>query len=197
MEWPAGIVSPVAWLVIQEAAAGRTYELIAKGLGVNQIDLDEMAQEITGQVEGTAGDKWANAILVVKSVSNLNLHTAATGWDAIEAQAVNRIGEALNRLGDTLDPMKALEIAQVANKAVRRHNGEGHGNRTSIHVGTPGGTDMDLEIKSGHLGSVRLSLSARVRAQLETPRVIDGEVNREKKDMLSLTETRQLVENGR
>jgi hypothetical protein len=90
--------------------------------------------------------------------------------------------------------MKALEIAQAANKAVRRHAGEGMGSRTNIRVGNGNGADLDLEIKSGNLGSVRLSLSPRVRAQLETPRTIEGDViQKEDKQMLSLDETRGLA----
>jgi len=194
MGWPAGSVSGIAWLVIQELSRHRPVEKVADGLDVEIEDLDDMIREITGEPEGHKGTSWQNAVIVVRSVEMMNHNTMATGWDAIEAMALNRLGDSLNAIGDKLDPMKALEIAQAANKAQRRHLGEGNrGASVSVRTGANGELSADVELPAGNLGSIRLSLSQRVRDQLGEAKTIDAKPNAERR-MLSIEDTRSLLD---
>lgn len=188
-------IEPIAWLVIQELAYGKEPADIAKGLGISEEDLNGLAIATTDESEGLAGQLWNALVVLCRATTNMNLNTVAVGWDSLEAMAVHRLAELIQAGGATMSPKDALAIANAANKATRRHNGEGQ-SRTSLTVmnrSGNGGGDMSLELKGGHLGSIKLSLSTRIQQQLATPRVIDGESRAVDRRMLSLDETREVV----
>jgi hypothetical protein len=51
---------------------------------------------------------------------------------------------------------------------------------------------MAFEVQGGNLGSIRMSLSTRVQAQLEQPRVIDAEPKQADRRMLTIEEIRNV-----
>lgn len=197
LDWEPGRVDPVSWLVIQEFANDVSPETIAKNLRIELSELREMAEAVTQETGGYESTAWKNAVLVVKATMTMNHQMIATGWDGIEALAIQRLGRFMQENGASMTVKDALEIAQVANKANRRHLGEGGRGGVSLSVkqgGAGNPSDLDLELKSGNLGSIRMSLSHRVQAQLANPRIIDVEGHRVDREMLSLDETRKLVD---
>ncbi len=195
MEWSPGTVDPIGFLILSECAQGVKVKDIASGLGIEIEDLESLAETIAGQ-GGTESQNWKNAVMILKASVVMNQQTITGGWDGIEAMAVQRLGQFMNAQGSNLSVKDALEIAQVANKANRRHLGEGVRGGTNITVrqGGGGNSDLDMELRSGNLGSIRMSLSQRVQAQLATPRTIDQETRESNREMLSLTDTRNLVD---
>lgn len=192
-----GSVNPFAFLVMQEMAQGRSLGTIAAGLDISESDLDDLCDSVTGGPDGTKNELWRNGVAFLKSTLIGNQQTIAQGWDALESMTVEVLAKKVQDAGALLPTKDALAIATIANKAVRRHAGEGQGARVNVGISRPTGMgeeDMSLELRSGNLGSIRISLSSRVRAQLEKP-VIEGSVNRvEVREMLDLEATRQLVQ---
>lgn len=193
---------PVAWLVIQEEAAGVTRAMIAKTLNVTIEALDELRDAITGKEGEESVTTWQQGIVALKTAEMLNTRQIGTGWDAIEAMAVNKLANQLTNMKTDGDPDMMLKIAAAANKATRRHKGEGQGQRVGIQVNANvANGDANVELQGGHLGSIRLNLSPRIQAQLGNPsRVIDvtpRQVNGESSlnlQMLKLGETRNLAD---
>lgn len=199
----AEAVGPVAWLTIQEEASGVTRKQIAKNLGVEETDLIALRDSVTGVENESSEEIWQRGVLTVKTAMLVNTTQVATGWDAVEAIAVDKLAKSLNDMKTSGDPMKMLAIATQANKALRRRNGEGPGqsgrNSTNIQVNNMNG-NAELELQSGNLGTLRLNLSPKVQAQLTNPdRVIDGVVRKQTPaatgdlKMLGLRDTRSLV----
>lgn len=192
-------MSAIAFLVMQEQAQGRSLRSVAEGLDVSESDIDELADSITEGEGGTKNELWRNGVAYIRSTLIGNQQIMARTWDSLEAMTLETLASKVQSAGAALSTKDALAIAQVANKALRRHNGEGQSrNQTNVSiVNRPTGMgeeDMSLELRSGHMGSIRLSLSSRVRAQLERPVVIEGEVKRaEEREMLDLDSTRKLV----
>jgi hypothetical protein len=192
-------MNPVAFLVMQEMAQGRSTRTVALGLDVSESDLDALCDSVTGDEGGTKGPTWQNGIAYLKSMLIGNQQTIAQGWDALEAMTLDSLARKVQDAGMSLKVSEAVSIAQVANKAIRRHSGEGGGGpRTQVNINRGNGfaeEDMSLELRSGNLGSIRLSLSTRVRAQLEQPKTIEVEARQSagNREMLDLEETRKLV----
>lgn len=195
-----GAMNPVAFLVMQEMAQGRSVKTVALGLDVSESDLDTLCDSVTGDTGGTLGGTWQNGVAYLKSMLIGNAQTIAQGWDALEAMTLDSLARKVQEAGQNLPTKDAVAIAQIANKAIRRHSGEGGGGpRTNINVNRGSGfgeEDMSLELRSGNLGSIRLSLSTRVRAQLEQPKTIEVETRQTAgaREMLDLEATRKLVD---
>lgn len=191
----AGSIEPIAFLVIQELAKGLSAEDIAKGLGVSEEELNGIASATVADSKGLVAEQWLACVTLVRATEAMNQNTVEAGWDALEAMAVNRLADLVHSSGSTMNVKDAVAIANMANKATRRGRGEGKAGNTSISVMNRqqpgGGSDMSLELKGGHIGSIRLSLSARIQEQLTTPRTIEGRVTDRK--MLSLDEAREVV----
>jgi len=172
---PGGAIDSFAFLVMQEMAKGVEVERIAKELQVDESELDLLADSVTGGPNGLKHDLWKAGVVTIRSINLANQHVMGQGWDALEAMAVNRLAQAVQDSGERLSLKDAASIAQLANKAVRRGNGEGPRN-PGLMTRPPsgGGEEMTLNIQGGNLGSIRLSLSARVQSQLEQPRTVDA-----------------------
>ncbi len=190
----AGSFSPIAWLVIQEFARGRTTKDIAESLGVSAEELDSLRDDTT-HLEGEESiELWQKGVMTLQTVARLNQITVENTWDAVEAMAVGKLATELQNMKSNGDPMQMLTIAEKANKAIRRGRGEGHTGGVKIDV-RPGSGDVTL--RSGELGMIRLNLSPAVKEQLSrTTRVIDVSPNRPKvlanAKMLDLSETRKI-----
>jgi hypothetical protein len=193
LEIPKGSFSPVAWLVLQEMAAGTPTGTIAKSLGIEPDDLISLRDSTTGKEGEESQDLWLQGILTLKTAARLNQNTVHTGWDAIEAIALQKAHGALMATQSNGDLDQMMRIAATANKAARRSQGEGmKQGGTNINVNPNTG---DIELQSGDLGFIRLRVSPAVSAQLQNPdRVIDGKVNRpsvlKNMEMVSLDDIR-------
>lgn len=188
-------IDSFAFLVMQEQAKGVETRLIAKGLEVDESELDLLADSVTGGPGGLQHELWKQGVILIRSITLANQQAIGTGWDALEAMAVNRLARVVQEAGDRLSTKDAVAIAAMANKAVRRGNGEGAPPRASLSIHNPnrGGDGMTLELTGGNLGSIRMSLTQRVQEQLEQPRIINAEPKEgEGRRMLTLEETRNV-----
>lgn len=198
----SGGLGSVGWLVIQEEAQGVSRSMIAKNLKCEESDIIMLIESITGLEGDSALDQWKQGVTAVLTANRMNAMNVGSGWDAVEAMAVDRLGRALSSMKTFGDPDQMLRIAAQANKAIRRRDGEGQGGgRTTVQVNA-GGDGMNLELQSGHLGTLRLNLSPRVQAQLSNPnRVIEAKVvgsqdttpKKQNLEMLGIAETRKLA----
>lgn len=191
---PAGAIDSFAWLLMNEMAKGVTPQAVAKVLEVDVAELDLLADSVTGGDTGINHDTWKACVITIRSISLANNQVIGQGWDALEAMAVNRIANLVSDASDRLSIKDAVAIAALANKAVRRDAGEGNrgGANLSIHARPGGGGEMAFEVQGGNLGSIRMSLSTRVQAQLEQPRVIDAEPKQADRRMLTIEEIRNV-----
>lgn len=176
---PKGAFSPIAWMVIQEMAAGTQTKVIAATLGIEEEELIGLRDATTGKEGEESKDCWLQGILTLKTAARLNQQTLHGGWDAIEAIAIQKAHATLMNTASNGDLDQMMRIAEKANKATRRSQGEGQrSGGTSIRVNGATG-DIEAELASGDLGFIRLRVSPAVAAQLQSPeRVIDGKVNR-------------------
>lgn len=200
MEWEEGRLTTVSWLLIQEMAKGVRIEVVAEGMGVGLEDMIALVEHVTQEEGEKALGAWGNAVVALRAAIVSNANQVSYGWDSIEAIAVEKLGRSLSEMKSNGDPLKMLTIAEKANKAIRRGRGEGNSHSTTIQVGGSDRGGVDVELKSGHLGTVmRLSLSPRIQAQLGDPsRVIDSVANKATSgqlplSMLGLKETRELA----
>lgn len=190
---PAGSIDSFGFLLMQELAKGVSAAQVAKELQVEEANLDELADSITGDTKGLAGDLWKACVVTIRSISLANHQAIGRGWDALEAMAVDRLARVIQDSGVGLTVKDAVAIASLANKAVRRQAGEGGARGISIHTPPGQGADMAFEVNGGHLGSIRMSLSTRVQAQLEQPKVINGETkSQDDRRMLTIEEIRSV-----
>lgn len=193
----------MAWALIQEEAAGTSRKEIAQGLGVGESELDGLRDLVTGKEGEESEAIWQQGIIALRVSRMMSDGTLNGGWDAIEAMAVEKLGRALKDMRGNGSPADMLAIATQANKAIRRRRGEGAGRGmgTGVQIGIGGlnqGQGVDMTLKSGELGVLKLSLSPALQQQLAN-RTIDvtptkpagGALNLE---MLKLSETRELVE---
>ena len=193
---PGGSIDSFGFLVMVEMAKGVPVTLIAKGLDCDQAALDALADSITGGPGGIGADLWKACVVTIRSINLANHQSIGAGWDALEAMAVNRLAQFVSDAGANLSPKDAVAIASMANKAVRRQAGEGGAGRTSVSIHAPmgQGAEMAFEVEGGNLGSIRMSLTPRVRAQLEQPKVIEGKANEaDDRRMLTIDEVRNVA----
>lgn len=181
---PAERMTPVAWLLIQEEANGVGRLEFAKSLSVTLQDLENLIMLTVGVLDRynlcespdekdtlriEAEGLWAQGVVAIKTAVRLTQGKIATGWDYIEAQALEKLSRSLSTTS-SMDPELALQIAAGANKAIRRNKGEGSrapAGGTNVNVG--------LQLKTGDLGVMQLNLSPAVREQMTNPsRMIDS-----------------------
>lgn len=181
--------TPVAWLMIQEEAAGAKRRELAESLGVTVAELKELQDQTTGKIGEESDAIWQVGIITLRTAARLTGLQVSKGWDAVESLATRKLYDALEAMGDRYgDPDDMLRIAAAANKAVRRERGEGG---RPIH-----NTQNNINLPSGDLGILRLNLSPVMKAQMEkSPITIDGKskAGPQRMEMLRLSETRQLI----
>jgi hypothetical protein len=188
----AGTISPVAWLVLQEEADGVSIEVIAERLRVDISDIETLRDRTTGLEGDDSKALWQTGIIGLRTVAIVNQQNLATGWDAIEAMAVDKAARTLSAMRGPGDLERMMALAAMANKAIRRSKGEGEKKTGSVSI----------ELNSGKLGMIRLNLSPAIQQQLSSPtRVIDAvrgkDYNTQGKqtnlEMLNLRDTRALA----
>lgn len=191
-----GSLVPIAWMILQEMAAGREVEHVAAAIRANESEINDLIDSCTGTVGDASRNLWQDAITLIRSVKIANAQKIEAGWDSLEAMTVHALSTKVKAMGPALGVKDALAIASIANKAVRRDRGEGASRPNGAAGNRGGGGDirMGIELNSGHIGSIRMTLSARVQQQLSTPRVIDQEVNGGTRAMLTMDATRKLLE---
>ena len=200
MDWEEGKLGAVGWLVIQEMAQGVSLESVSRGLGVDVETLVALVEGVTGKEGDAAIQEWNNAVVALKAALMANAQQVSHGWDSVEAMAVEKLGRSLSEMKTNGDPMKMLAIATQANKAIRRSTGEGQGSSVRIGVNAGKEAEMAIELKAGALGSMRLSLSPRIQAQLGDPnRIIEAvavkrDAGKLPLTMIGLKETRQVAD---
>lgn len=194
---PGGSIDSFGFLVMVEMAKGIQVTAIAKGLEADVAAIDALADSITGGPGGIGHDLWKACVVTIRSINLANHQSIGAGWDALEAMAVNRLAQFVDDAGPNLSPKDAVAIASMANKAVRRQAGEGGGagrSGVSIHAQMGQGAEMAFEVEGGNLGSIRMSLTPRVRAQLEQPRTIEGKANdADDRRMMTIDEVRNVA----
>lgn len=189
----AGGLGPIAWLVIQEEANNVPRERLAKALGVTVEDISEMILQVTGaETQEIAESTWMRGIVSIKTADLLTQTAISRGWDTVEAAAIQKLNNALEKMTGDGDAEQMLRIAATANKAMRRKAGE-----TPAAERGPNTTQIDVgvSLQSGGLGSIRLNLSPRIQEQM-SKRTIDvtpGKSTLGNLNMLNMTETRDLI----
>lgn len=199
MGLPVGAVSPLAWMVLKQEAAGAHLAILAAELGVSHDDLLAL-KDATTQLKGDDSETvWQRGVVALKTAAIMNANVGQT-WDAVESMAVEKLANGLSAMKGNGNAAEMLAIATAANKAARRNRGESSGSpRTSTHIHVPGGSGGEVELSSGNLGRIHLRLAPAIQAQLSNPaRVIDhvskqpaGKIN--EFQMLGLNDTRKLV----
>ena len=196
--WP-----PIAWVLIQAEAAGQTKEQLAQQLGV---EVENVLELIKGLIQGAESESqafalWDVGVVALRSTFVTANQVLATTWDQVEAMAIEKLAIAIQNVNPAgADPLKLMQIASTANKAVRRQQGEsgqaGRSNTSSVGRMAEESA-MELELQSGDLGSLTIRLSPRVRAQMASPhRVIDS-VAREVRTpvaKIDLKTTREIID---
>lgn len=198
-----GSIVPVAWLVLQEESQGVPRSKVAEGLGVAIIDIDSLEQSVTGSaIPEVSRETWMKGVIALRTVAIVNQQAIGTGWDAIEAMAVDKIARNVASMKTPGDLEKMMNLAQIANKAVRRGQGEGKSQGGGLRIGINAGSGgASVELPGGNIGMIRLTLSPAIQAQLQQPnRVIDMVANRDQTatrtanlEMLNLSDTRKVA----
>ncbi len=202
MQVPAERITPIVWAVLQAQARGATPEVLAESLGVGVADLEALRDQVCDSTGDEAKAIWEQGLLAIRVGDMLNQEASASGWDAAEAMALNKLNQSLAAMQGAGSPELMLQIAATANKALRRQRGESNNRGYSVAnrgVGEPGPNGVSVTLKSGDLGMIRLRLSPALQGQLQDgSRTIDvtpshpagGKLALE---MLKLSETRALV----
>lgn len=185
----AGSMTQVAWIAVQQLAQGIPVDVLAVSLGVEAPELEEHLEDVFSDP--------AIAVNMLKASAITNQNMLATGWDAIEAQAVGKLARSLQDMKTNGKPMEMLQIATQANKAIRRVSGENGSRRADA------GGGASIQLNAGDIGTMTLTLSSATSKQLQETaqnRVINGRPSAkasgtlQKLQMLSLSETRELVQ---
>ncbi len=194
-----GSLGPMAWLVIQELAAGASLKGIGESLGCTLEELIQLRDDVTGKTEKESEELWGQCVLTLKMASRLNQQSVAGGWEAVEAIALQKVHATLMETKSNGDLTQMMGIATQANKAIRRQAGEGQpggrsGSGMSLRV-NPNTGDMEAELNSGDLGFIRLRIHPTVAQQMSAPeRVIDGTVRKpsmlQNMEMIGFDDTR-------
>lgn len=194
-DWP-----PIAWVIMQQESSGMSREEIAASLGVEEADIAALICDLIQDANPeTSLAAWHIGVVALKTAIAATNQVLTTNWDQLEAMAIEKTAMALQNLSHTTaDPMKLIQIAAMANKATRRKQGEiapGTAPKGIIEQPQPG---VEIEMKSGDVGSITLRFGPRVIEQLQKPgRIIDAEPNREPArhiEMLRLKDTRTLAD---
>ncbi len=168
---PAASMGGIAWLVMQEQAQGSTLVELAKDLDVSEEDLIELIESTVGKQGDEAKEIWTSGVVAIKTAARMNASKIASGWDAIESMAVDKLANNLAAMQGHGDADQMLRIAEKANKAIRRRQGEGHVNVKKL----PDSNTLSLTLPSGDLGVLQLTLSPALRNQMANPsRVIEA-----------------------
>lgn len=199
--WPVSSIGTIAWLMIQEQANGSELDMIAASLEVTNMELIQVIEGTTNKAGAEALESWKEAIITLKTSRRLNETSITPGWEAIESASVSRLQKYI-MTQQNIDPEEMLKYANAANHAIRRSKGEGPGHATrgtgaTVNVGANG--EVDVSLRNGDLGFIRLRLSPAIASQIQNPdRIIDGNINRpgstENKQMLTLDETRDTID---
>lgn len=217
----AGVVdrlTGLAWLLILEEAEGVARAAVADNAKVGLQDLEELRHYVvwgTGFGADWDADKtllaiqscdsiWLQGIAAVRTSAMMTQQAIGSGWDQVEAMAIDKVAAYLSEMRAVGDPLEMLEIATKANRAIRRGRGEG-GGRGNGGFGMAGanngngGSETNISIPLEN-GTMTLNLSTRVQKQIETAhgQVIDGKVHERlggihALEMLDVKRTRELV----
>lgn len=196
-EWP-----PVAWMILQCEAEGRERKGLAEQLGIQTEDIDQLVADLIQADDQAASELvWGVGVIALKTAAMQVTQVIGKTWDQIEAMAIEKLAEAIQNVsGKAADPQMLAGIAKIANAATRRNQGEGRPGFGGSH--RPGvGSQVDVELQSGDLGSITFRFSPRVAAQMSNPnRVIDLKANvvdgmdLKGMEMLRLKEIRPIAE---
>lgn len=188
---PDGSLEPVAWMILQEMAAGRGKGEVAVAVRSTESELDAYIDSVTGQVGAASAQLWASAQAYIVSRKIMNAQSIELGWDSLEAMTLSVLAQRVSNLGPALPMKDALAIATLANKALRRGRNEGPSQERKNGM-TPGSeSEIAAAMRSGNVGSIRLNLSIRVQQQLEKNK---SEEIRTERQMLTLEATRKLAD---
>lgn len=197
----------LAWLLIQEEAAGVARQFLADELGTGLDEVNELIESVVGVTGEEAQQIWSMGIAAIRTAGVLNDHAISKGWDTVEAIAVTKLANQLAAMPGNGDADQMLRIASTANRSLRRQKGEG-GSHGSRRTNDQQGAEMSVILKSGNLGTMSLTFAPAIQEQLNNPnRVIDAVANNAKAageklgggsmrnlSMLKLDETRELIE---
>lgn len=196
-DWP-----PIAWMILQCEAEGRERDGLAKQLGIAVEDIDTLVADLIQAEDQAASEQiWQVGVIALKTAAMQVTQVIGKTWDQIEAMAIEKLAEAIQGVnGKAVDPEKLAGIAKIANSATRRNQGEGQRGGFGGSTTERAGSNLEVELKSGDLGSITFRFSPRVAAQMQNPnRVIDLQANREERpesgmEMLRLKEIRPIAE---
>lgn len=198
----AGSWPPVAWMILQCEAEGKSREGLAEQLGIAVTDIDQLVEDLIQTEDQVAREQiWQVGVIALKTSAMQVTQVIGNTWDQIEAMAIEKLAEAIQNVsGKAADPERLASIARIANSATRRNQGEGQRSGFGGSTTERAGTQLDVELKSGDLGSITFRFSPRVAAQMQNPnRVIDLQANKVDREgggmeMLRLKEIRPIAE---
>lgn len=197
-DWPG-----IAWVIMQAEAQGDGREKIAENLGINESDIEDMVAGLMATEDTTlANSLWGVGIVTLKTAATAAGQVLTRTWDQVEALAIEKVAQGIQNLpGNKLDPMQMAQIAAIANKAVRRNQGELGGRGAPGGAQVPGNQPMEIELQSGEVGSITLRFGTKIMEQLQAPeRIIDVSANKPtsspNREMLKLKEIRGAIESA-
>lgn len=174
---------------------------LAYQMGVEPQDLESIIADVENEFgEGT----WSE--LIIEGRTQLALHSTilrSAKWDKVESIALTKlmtlVEENKIRSAESL-----LAIASAANRAARtneRNGKNGNSVESTVNLVFNGAQESDMAdgknngvtLRAGDLGTITLSLSARVKAQLEREKRETGSLLKTSK-MLDAKELRSIAE---
>lgn len=180
-------ISGAAWVILRGMAAGESIANLASALDVDKSEIEALIAVTLGIESDWPAEKkrerladWTNGIQLLRLSHMEALNTKNVTWDQIEAKALERIN---NVVGSQSNVGTLLAIASAANKANR--SGQGGGNMTEVQ--------LRASLQSGNLGSIQLSLGARIVEQIKETRIEQSDRHIDANKMLTLEETREMI----
>lgn len=188
-------LSQIAEMIrLADARSGANEELrernrirLAATLGCSAEDLQEI-------VDSFGAEYWEQ--LVFERRIQLGIDSSVSrdmSWDRLEAAVLRKLIHLVdeNRVSAVGE---LIAIARTANQATRRTvnqtpnplGGGGQGMTTKLDIDFSPGDPANGILPSGNLGKISLTLSHRVKEQLESQRTIEGERVLDSVDMLDL-----------
>ena len=185
----AGSLGSIAWLILREQASGSSNETVARAIRVSESDIEALIESVTGLEGEKAWALWERGVVAVIAASRANAQVIESGWDGVEALALQKLNQKLSEMRTAGDPELMLKIASSANKAIRRNERQGS------HAKSMPDSNGQTTLATGQLGALQLNLSVAVQNQLTSPQAaIKPHPVMEDLEMLDLQETRKLVD---
>jgi len=179
-------MSQLVYVLVQALASGGTVESVAKGLQVEEEELQSLIEEMNKKEQ-----QFDRAIALLRIDQFGSDKIRDFGWDDLEKVVLEKLRRVMPSIRD---PEVLVKIAVAANRAKRSTDPvPGYSNQRADNT--------TVVLEGGDLGVMRISVTNRIAEQLQQPssisKTIDGETVSKPSDgikMIRLTEIRELMD---